>query len=696
MIRPLRVLVARLRCDGPGTPASLVGCSGRGPAARRVLTGCETSIDGGADDTAAGDAGGLRDLDGEPPGRGGGRAADGVARARIAALQRRHRPSSARRPAPAGSAARTTSPATSPSSPAAAGPATPPTSWTTTARDLFGVDSATLQLEEPDTETVPHVITTTAHPGARRGPRPRRLAGLHRPRQPPRAPTTSGSPASAAGSSPGSSSAPPRPCPRAGRGHRRRRPSGGTAEGTPRLVVLPTGTGVLAWEVVVVASDAGRTAPRRPATTTSTPSTGDVVDVRPAGAERRRRRSVARLGGGRAGPQQRRGDRDRPARQELTAHGLQTGERVELTDTTTAAWDPADPRRAAIQTYDATGVHRTTTSCRASSSVSPTTTITRPRGHRRTGLQPRHHRLLREPRTRLLGRRRAARWSARCNFGADGFCNAFFAGSCDPPQMVYGDPCVLDGAQLTGTLRRARHRGPRGHPRRHRDHRRAALHRPVGRAQRELLRLLRQRDRQPDPRQRQRRLGEDACAGHRRRAGSCAAPTRTAPCRSATCSTATTSTTTCGILDPGQRLHMLLNYKQDNGGVHYNSAIWNNALWSIRTQLAKIDGQPGQRLAVGAGVRPGGVRRPRHPARPDQRLRRRAGRGGAGDHRLPARPGGAAHRARGLRRRARSAPAARPPASWPATRVSTAPQTQLHPSISGDRSLWLDLSSGSD
>ena len=44
---------------------------------------------------------------------------------------------------------------------------------------------------------------------------------------------------------------------------------------------------------------------------------------------------------------------------------------------------------------------------------------------------------------------------------------------------------------------------------------------------------------------------------------------------------------------PAQRLILLLNYKQDYGGVHYNSAIWNNALWSIRTRLAQIDGQPG-------------------------------------------------------------------------------------------------------
>lgn len=37
---------------------------------------------------------------------------------------------------------------------------------------------------------------------------------------------------------------------------------------------------------------------------------------------------------------------------------------------------------------------------------------------------------------------------------------------------------------------------------------------------------------------------------------------------------------------------------QDNGGVHLNSAVWNNALWSIRTQLAQIDGVDGTDSAL--------------------------------------------------------------------------------------------------
>ncbi len=36
-----------------------------------------------------------------------------------------------------------------------------------------------------------------------------------------------------------------------------------------------------------------------------------------------------------------------------------------------------------------------------------------------------------------------------------------------------------------------------------------------------------------------------------------------------------------------------LGFNQDNGGVHLNSAIWNQALWSIRTRLAQIDNKPG-------------------------------------------------------------------------------------------------------
>ena len=66
---------------------------------------------------------------------------------------------------------------------------------------LFGVDSATLRLEDPDTDTVPNVTTTRATQALGAVPGPRRLPRPHRPRQPGEPPTSSGSPASSAGSS---------------------------------------------------------------------------------------------------------------------------------------------------------------------------------------------------------------------------------------------------------------------------------------------------------------------------------------------------------------------------------------------------------------------------------------------------------------------------------------------------------------
>ncbi len=74
---------------------------------------------------------------------------------------------------------------------------------------------------------------------------------------------------------------------------------------------------------------------------------------------------------------------------------------------------------------------------------------------------------------------------------------------------------------------------------------------------------------------------------------SSASATPTAACRCATCSTGNDFDDYLRALDPGYRLKLLGFSSQDQGGVHYNSAIWNNALWSIRAILAKIDNLPG-------------------------------------------------------------------------------------------------------
>ena len=47
------------------------------------------------------------------------------------------------------------------------------------------------------------------------------------------------------------------------------------------------------------------------------------------------------------------------------------------------------------------------------------------------------------------------------------------------------------------------------------------------------------------------------------------------------------------LLNPTLRMRVTTGYDADHGGVHLNSAIWNNAMWSIRTRLAQIDGTDG-------------------------------------------------------------------------------------------------------
>ena len=149
------------------------------------------------------------------------------------------------------------------------------------------------------------------------------------------------------------------------------------------------------------------------------------------------------------------------------------------------------------------------------------------------------------------------------------------------------------------------------------------------------------------------------------------------------------------ILDPGQRLILLLNYKQDFGGVHYNSAIWNNALWSIRTRLAQIDGQPGNTSPLARAF--------------DRAVY------GALATRLTPNSGFVDARAaveqviidsqldpvvlrtaREVFDQNKICTGCPDTGELAGDSVSTSPQTQLHPSISGDQVLWLDLSAASE
>ena len=361
---------------------------------------------------------------------------------------------------------------------------------------LFGVDATTLRLGDADTETVPNVTTTRATQAL--GAVPVLDASL--------VITGRGSPANTDEQRvtgvlgrvfPGltvdttPTISPEQATTIAAEA------SGGTTDGTPRLVVVPSSTGVLAWEVVVIGEtpedmQAGRYY--------IDAHTGDLVDVRPVSAEVLP--PVPHLGQGAApDPNSVAVTGTDPLGRDVTAFGLQKGDRVELTDTTTEAWN-AEQGTGAIQTFDASAL-KNESGLPGKLVSSPSTQITDAEA---IAAQAYSHRIV--DYYESLGR---DSWDdqggpliSSVHFGPEGYCNAMFASYLSQPQMVYGNPCVLQGKQLSRTFVEPDIAGARGHPRRHRDDRRTALHRPVGCPQRELLRLLRQRHRQPDPRQRQR------------------------------------------------------------------------------------------------------------------------------------------------------------------------------------------------
>jgi Thermolysin metallopeptidase, alpha-helical domain/Thermolysin metallopeptidase, catalytic domain len=149
------------------------------------------------------------------------------------------------------------------------------------------------------------------------------------------------------------------------------------------------------------------------------------------------------------------------------------------------------------------------------------------------------------------------------------------------------------------------------------------------------------------------------------------------------------------ILTPGERLLLLINYRQDYGGVHYNSAIWNNALWSIRSRLAQIDGQDGNtserahafdRAVYGALA----TRLTPTSSFVDARA---AVEQVIIDSQLDPVVLRTAREVFDANKICTGCPTA---SELAGDSVTTSSQTQLHPSISGDRVLWLDLSSTTD
>ena len=374
-----------------------------------------------------------------------------------------------------------------------------------------------------------------------------------------------------------------------------------------------------------------------------------------------------------------------------TAYGLQTADGVELTDTTTEAWDGA-ARTGAVQTFDASAIQNPG-QLPGRLVTSPSTTITNADA---IAAQSFSHAIVAY--WESLGRDswddQGGQLVSSVHFGPEGYCNAFFASYLSQPQMVYGNPCVLQGQQQTGSFVEpdvAAHEVTHGVT----ATTAGLLYTGQSGALNESFsdyfgNVIGNQIHGTDSAA----LGEDICSG-------VSAPTLYCPVDPEGklsfryMLNGADFDDYLRVLNPGARLLLLLNYKQDFGGVHLNSAIWNNALWTIRTRLAQIDGQPGNtselvhafdRAVYGALA---------------TRLTPTSGfieaRAGVEQVIIDSQLDPVV-----LRTAREVFDASKICAGCPATielagdAVSTSPQTQLHPSISGDRVVWLDLSATSE
>jgi hypothetical protein len=379
-----------------------------------------------------------------------------------------------------------------------------------------------------------------------------------------------------------------------------------------------------------------------------------------------------------------------PLGRDLSAFGLQNGDRVELTDTTTEAWD-AEQGTGAVQTYDASTL-RNESGLPGTLVTSPSTKIT---DSDAIAAQAYSNKIVAY--YEALGRNswddQGGPLISSVHFGPEDYCNAMFASYLRQPQMVYGNPCVQQGQQfnrtfvepdiaahevthgVTATTAGLLYTGQSG-----------ALNESFSDYFGNVIgNLIHGNDSVA--------MGEDACAGAPQSQLCVANPDGSTSFRYMR--NGSDFDDYLRILTPGERLLLLINYRQDFGGVHYNSAIWNNALWGIRSRLAQIDGEDGNtsELAHQFDRAVYGALATRLTPTSSFVDARAAVEQVIIDSQLDPVVLRTAREEFDADKICTGCPTA---SELAGDAVTTASQTQLHPSISGNRVVWLDLSSTSD
>jgi hypothetical protein len=379
---------------------------------------------------------------------------------------------------------------------------------------------------------------------------------------------------------------------------RAERVSGGDAMGPAELLVLPVGTGTLAWQVTITQADAASAVAPTDGYYFIDAATGDLVTVRAASAEgrtpvlRSRSSTTARKTVVVARPTRRlaalQGSVEvtgkSPTGESLTAYGVRTDEGVVLLDSTTPTFD-ADSLEGGIETWDAqdTDDDSALPGQRYVEPAQNGTTITDPEAIAAQAYSRAVYDYYAQ-----LGR---ASWDGQggslissVHFGDNTFCNSYFNGF----QMIYGNQCAPGGDPaevseldidtagheithgVTNSTANLIYSGQSG-----------ALNESfsdyfgnvigdwfLGTDSNAIM--------------------EHVCEG---------IPDETVMCLPNPDDTASLRYMLNGntfddylyVLDPPSRL-VVHDITTDNGGVHLNSSIWNNALWSIRSRLAQMDG----------------------------------------------------------------------------------------------------------
>lgn len=381
-----------------------------------------------------------------------------------------------------------------------------------------------------------------------------------------------------------------------------RRESGGGIVGQTTLVVLPEGGGTLAWKATAVGIASGPGgSDLADAVYLIDAASGAVVAVRAAsGHSELAYRETSRTGvtitpvrtarpPAEGSPVEVHGTN--PLTGPLTAVGVQTPNGVELFDTSVPTYDPTTGR-GGIETFDATGVDNEDLPGQPvlvdGNQVADEDAIA---AHAYARFVYDFY--------AELGRRSwddaGATLRSSVNFGPEDYCNAEFSGALD--QMIYGNTCTLAGQPqaIAGfSIDTAGHEITHGVTNSSSN----LIYSGQSGAMNEsfsdyLGNVIGNRFTGDD---------SDAYSEHR-------------------CDGVTPDTLVClqnpdgsvsarfmlngatyadylRLLQPDAGAFVNGLDKQDNAGVHLNSAIWNNALWSIRKRLSQIDGVPGNESAL--------------------------------------------------------------------------------------------------